>query len=541
MDTKELMLRPWEREFDLPESFNMVSLLLDRHLTGSRADRTAVICQDEKVTYRQLGRMINRIGNGLIHFGIRPGERIIILLNDRPEYVALFLAAMKIGAVPVPINMLATASDMEYFINDSQAAAVVMESELCEKLGGILADSRRFKALVINGEPVEGTVALSELMQSGADELDIYPTSRNDPSYWLYTSGTTGNPKGVIHLHKDLVYAVETWGCHVVDFKPDDRVLCSSKLFFSYGLNFALYLPLYYGASVILNPERPLPETILTLIERHKPTGLFSVPTAYGQMLNYLEETGKKPDLGSLRFCTSAGEALPGILFQRWLDQFGLEILDGLGSSEVSFIHICNRPGKIRENSSGLPLPGYDIEIRDEQGRVALPPCEVGELWVKSNTLFHSYWNQPQKTAETLVDGWIRTGDMGYTDTDGYFFYTSRANDTMKVSGIWVSPLEVENAILSHPAVAECAVVGMEDDLGLIKPKAYVVVKRGYPSDDNLAGALQSYVKKTLAPHKYPRNVEFVDTLPKTATGKIQRYKLRQELSPSCGCPDADR
>lgn len=541
MDDQKLMISPWKRDFELPETFNMVSLLLERHLGEKNANQPAVIFQDDVISYRQLGRMTNQIGNGLIRLGVSPGERVIILLNDRPEYIALFLAAMKIGAVPVPINMLATAGDMEYFIHDSRAVAVVMESELCEKLAGILADPRRFKALVVNGDPVEGTVSLARLIQGGADTLDIYPTSANDPSYWLYTSGTTGNPKGVIHLHKDLVYAVETWGCHVVDFKPDDRVLCSSKLFFSYGLNFALYLPLYYGACVILNAERPLPETILALIQRYKPTGLFSVPTAYGQMLNYLEKTDTRPDLSSLRFCISAGEALPGTLFQRWLDQFGLEILDGLGSSEVSFIHICNRPGKVKENSSGLPLPGYTIEVRDAQSQAVLPPCEVGELWVKSKTLFHSYWNQPEKTAETLVDGWIRTGDMGYLDTDGYFFYTSRANDTMKVSGIWVSPLEVENALLSHSAVAECAVVGMEDAMGLMKPKAFVVVKSGHQPDNQLIDALKSHVKQKLAPHKYPRIIEFVDILPKTATGKIQRYKLRQEPPPSCGCPASDQ
>lgn len=405
MDAMERMQHPWEREFELPETFNMVGLLLERHLDGDQADRTAVIYQESQITYRQLGRMTNQIGNGLIQLGVKPGERIIVLLHDRPEYIGLFLGAMKIGAVPVPINMLATASELEYFIRDSQAAVVVMESELYEKRGNIPTRVRRVRALVINGDPVEGTVPFSELIQQGCDNLDIHPTSKSDPSYWLYTSGTTGQPKGVIHLHKDLVYAVETWGRHVVDFNREDRVLCSSKLFFSYGLNSALYLPLYYGAALILNPDRPMPETVLALIERHKPTGFFSVPTAYGQILNFLEETGRKYDLGCLRFCISAGEALPGSLFQRWLDQFGIEILDGLGSSEVSFIFICNRPGKVKENSSGYPLPGYSIELRDGQGRV-LPPDEVGELWVKSNTLFHSYWDQPEKTAETLVEGW---------------------------------------------------------------------------------------------------------------------------------------
>jgi benzoate-CoA ligase family protein len=540
METKELMLHPWEEEFELPESFNMVSLLLERHLTGGRAERPAIFFQDDEVTYRQLGQMANQIGNGLIDLGVKPKDRVIILLYDRPEFVALFLAAMKIGAVPVPINILATTKDLEYFIGDSQASTIVMESEFHAKLASFLADAPHIQHVVVYGEPAQGAVDLSQLMQRAADQLDTYPTSKTDHSYWLYTSGTTGFPKAVIHLHKDLVYAVETWGHHVVDFKPEDRVFCMSKLFFSYGLNFSLYLPLYYGAAMVLNPERPTPETILALIERHRPTGLFSVPTAYGQMLNFLEEGDTQPDLTCLRFCISAGEALPGSLFTRWRDRFGIEIFDGLGSSEVSYIFISNRPGKVKENSSGLPLPGYQVEVRDEQSN-PLPPCEVGELWVKSNTLLHGYWNQPEKTAETLVDGWMKTGDMGYLDAQGYFFFSARANDTMKVSGIWVSPLEVENTLLSHPAVAECAVVGVEDAMGLVKPKAFVTLKGGYQASDELVKTLQLHVKQNLAPHKYPRSIEFVDDLPKTSTGKIQRYKLREPVSfpDTCDGPQA--
>jgi benzoate-CoA ligase family protein len=530
MDAKELMLRPWEKDFELPETFNMVSLLLERHLDGIRAERTAIVFQDEEITYRQLGNMANQAGNGLLALGINPGDRVILLLYDRPEFMALFLGAMKIGAVPVPINVLATTSDLEYFIDDSQAAAVVMESEFHEKLAPFLAGAKHVQQVILYGEPAPQTVDLSRLIQDADDRLDVHPTSKTDHSYWLYTSGTTGFPKGVVHLHKDLVYAVETWGRHVVDFKPDDRVFCMSKLFFSYGLNYSLYLPLYYGASMILNPDRPLPETILSLIEHYRPTGLFSVPTAYGQMLNYLEKSGSTPDLSSLRFCISAGEALPGSLFRRWRDRFGIEILDGLGSSEVSFIHISNRPGQVKENASGLPLPGYAIEVRGEDNQ-PMPPCEVGELWVKSETLFNSYWNQPEKTAETLVDGWMKTGDMGYLDAEGYFFYSARANDTMKVSGIWVSPLEVENTLLSHPAVAECAVVGFEDAMGLIKPKGFVALKDGCQPGDELVKELQLHVKQKLAPYKYPRVIEFVDELPKTSTGKIQRYKLREPLS----------
>ncbi len=367
MHAKELMMRPWEDGFDLPETFNMVSLLLERHLGANDGDRIAIIHQGGEMTYRQLGSMTNRIGNGLIKLGIKPGDRVIILLHDRPEFMALFLGAMKIGAVPVPINMLATTGDLEYFLRDSEASAVVMEREIFDKLRTILPEIPHLKALVMFGDPAEGTVDLSQLIESSADQLDTYPTSKNDPSYWLYTSGTTGRPKGVIHWHKDLVYAVETWGRHVVDFNREDRVLCGSKLFFSYGLNNSLYLPLYFGASMILNQERPTPQRILELIAQYRPTGLFSVPTAYGQMLNYLEGSADQPDLSCLRFCISAGEALPGSLFRRWRDRFGIEILDGLGSTEASFIYVSNLPGKVKENSSGLVLPGHTIEVRDEK------------------------------------------------------------------------------------------------------------------------------------------------------------------------------
>ncbi len=535
MDLNELMWRPWESGFNLPDTFNMVRLLLDRHLKEGRQERTAIIFQDDELSYRQLGRLTHKIGNGLLGLGVKPKERIIILLYDRPEFMALFLGAMKIGAVPVPVNILAAAKDWEYFISDSQASTIVMEAELQDKLAAFLSTAPHVKNVVVYGGAKNSAIDLDRLIEAADAALETYPTSKLDHSYWLYTSGTTGVPKAVMHLHKDLVYAVETWGHHVVDFKPDDRVFCMSKLFFSYGLNYSLYLPLYYGASMILNPDRPTPEAILSIIEKHRPTGLFSVPTAYGQMLNHLEESESHPDLSCLRFCITAGEALPGSLFKRWRDRFGIEIFDGLGSSEVGFIFVSNRPGKIKENASGTPLPGYTIDVRDEQGK-SVAPCELGELWVKSNTIFHGYWNQPEKTAETLVDGWMKTGDMGYQDADGYFFFSARANDTMKVSGIWVSPLEVEDALLSHPSVAECAVVGFEDAMGLIKPKGFVTLKNGVEPSNMLVKALQDHVKQNLAPYKYPRVIEFVDELPKTSTGKIQRYKLREAATVPDSC-----
>jgi benzoate-CoA ligase family protein len=526
MSGTSIELRPWENGFQLPEQFNMASLLLERHLEGERADRPAILFDNQKISYSQLGRLTNQVGNGLAGLGINPHERVILLLNDSPEFIASFLGAMKIGAVPVPINVLATAKDLEYFIKDSQAAAVIAEHELFEKLSRVTGACPDLRRLIIRGGSEPGHPRLEELVEQASDQLDMYPTSKNDHSYWLYTSGTTGQPKGVIHQHKDLVYAVETWGRHVVAFKPDDVVYCVSRLFFSYGLNNGLYLPLYYGASVVLSPERPLPDEIIRIVEKYRPTMLFSVPTSYGQTLNHIENMEQPPDFSSLRGCISAGEALPGPLLDRWKKRFGLEILDGLGSSEVSFIYLCNLPGKVKKGSSGTLLPGYEAKILDEDEKF-LPPGEVGDLWVKSQTLAEGYWNKPQKTAETFRDGWMKTGDRYFVDEDGYYFYFGRADDALKVSGIWVSPLEVEEALLSHDTVAECAIVAHKDDMGLVKPKAFVTVKNGITADEELVDQLKNFVKQKIAPYKYPRWIEFVDELPKTSTGKIQRYKLR--------------
>jgi benzoate-CoA ligase family protein len=450
----------------------------------------------------------------------------VLMLYDSPDFMACFLGAMKIGAVPVPVNVMATPKDWAYFISDSGAAAVVVEPDLLPKLETKLDQCPDLKQVLVRGPEAGGHTSLEKVTAEASDELEAYPTKALDHSYWLYTSGTTGQPKGVVHLHKDLVYAVESWGKHVIDFQPEDRVYCVSKLFFSYGLNNGLYLPLYFWASVVLCPDRPVPETVIQTIEQYRPTVFFSVPTSYAQVLNYLEAEGKDPDLSSLRACISAGEALPAPLLKRWLDRFGTEILDGIGSSEVSFIYFSNRPGAVKPGSSGQLLPGYQAKIADETGK-ELSTDEIGDLWVKSQTLAKEYWNKPEKSAETFIDGWMKTGDRGHIDKDGYFFYFGRADDSLKVSGIWVSPLEVEAAVLEHPQVAECAVVGIADEQGLIKPKAYITLKQGVTPGDELSAELKKHVKERIAPYKYPRWIEYMDELPKTSTGKIQRFKLR--------------
>jgi benzoate-CoA ligase len=526
MSLEGIELRPWEPGFTLPEQFNMVSLLLDRHLGPESAGQPVIHFEGKSVTYGELGQLANRVGNGLASLGVSPGDRVVIMLYDSPDFMAVFLGAMKIGAVPVPVNILAMAKDLAYFVTDSGAAAVVIEPDLLSKLESVQDQCTELKHVLVRGPEAGKHTSLEKLAAEASPELAAYPTKALDHSYWLYTSGTTGQPKGVVHLHKDLVYAVETWGRHVMDFQAEDRVYCVSKLFFSYGLNNGLYLPLYFGASVILCQDRPVPETVLKTIADYKPTVFFSVPTSYAQVLNYLEESGEQPDISSLRACISAGEALPAPLFKRWKDRFGLDILDGLGSSEVSFIYFCNRPGAVRPGSSGTLLPGYQAKIADELGN-ELSTGETGDLWVKSQTLAKEYWNKPEKTAETFRDGWMKTGDRGHIDEDGYFHYFGRADDSLKVSGIWVSPLEVEAALLEHPGVAECAVVGKADDQGLIKPKAFVTLKGGAKPGDEMSAELKKHVKERIAPYKYPRWFEYVDDLPKTSTGKIQRFKLR--------------
>ncbi|MBI2357933.1 MAG: benzoate-CoA ligase family protein, partial [Deltaproteobacteria bacterium] len=381
--------------------------------------------------------------------------------------------------------------------------------------------------VIVAGDDPGENHSFQRLAAESSSKLEVFPTHRDDASYWLYSSGTTGQPKGVIHLHHDLVYSVETWGYHVMRFTPDDISYCVPRLFFSYGLNMALYLPLYYSAAVVLSPDRQEPAVVLRNIRRYRPTAFFSVPTSYGQILREIEDKGLDADLSSVRQCVSAGEALPGPLYDRWLRRFGIEIVDGLGSTEVGWVYITNIPGKVKRGSSGPLLPGYEAKIVDPEGK-EVPPGEIGDLWVSSDSLPAGYWNKHEKNKETFVGRWMRTGDRYSRDADGYFFYAGRTDDVLKVSGIWVSPLEVEQALLENEAVAECAVIGSEDEMGLVKPMAFVTLRSGVQAGPELVKNLQRFVKDRLAPYKYPRWIEFVDELPKTVTGKIQRYKLRQ-------------
>ncbi|HEY7868817.1 MAG TPA: benzoate-CoA ligase family protein, partial [Methylomirabilota bacterium] len=345
-------------------------------------------------------------------------------------------------------------------------------------------------------------------------------------AFWLYSSGSTGRPKGAVHLHHDSVICVDTYARQVLGMTERDRTVSAAKLFFAYGLGNNMSFPLGVGGQGVLYPHRPTPEAMFELIQRHRPTLFFGVPTLYAAMLQ-IKEAEKRYDLSTLRFCVSAGEALPEEIYRRWQERFGVEILDGIGTTEILHIFLSNRPGRARPGSSGPVVPGYEAVVVDDDGR-PMPAGEVGNLRVKGDSTMAYYWNQHEKTKDTLVGHWIQTGDKYYQDGDGYFWYCGRADDMLKVGGIWVSPIEVENTLMSHPAVLEVAVVGQADSDELIKPKAFVVLKDGHTAAPTLETELKTFVKDKIAPYKYPRWIAFVPDLPKTATGKIQRFKLRQ-------------
>jgi benzoate-CoA ligase len=509
----------------VPERFNMATVLVDRHLADGHGERVAVYYRDEQLSYWDLAALVNRTGNALYSLGLGLGDRVVLLLPDCPEFLAAFLGAMKLGAVPVPINTLASVDDLYYYLSDSRARAVVVDHEFVEKVTALRERLPHLRQVVVVGEPTANTWSFGDLVGDRSVELQPADTHRDDAAYWLYSSGTTGLPKGVIHRHEDMVHCTGAYAQHVVGQTERDVTYSASKLFFSYGLVNSLYLPLWAGGAVVLNPDRPDPTTILATIERYRPTLFFSVPTSYAQVIREWEAREEKPDLSSLRLCVSAGESLPAPIYERWRELTAVETLDGIGSTEVGYIFISNFPGRSRPGSSGQLIPGYQARLVDEEG-TAVVTGDVGDLWIRAPSTAARYWNQHQRSKETFVGEWIKTGDKYSCDADGYYRYEGRSDDMLKVGGIWVSPMEVEAALLAHAEVAECAVVGAPDAAGLIKPKAYVV-PRNPPANADLTLALQDWVKDRLAPYKYPRTIEFVVELPKTATGKIQRYRLR--------------
>jgi benzoate-CoA ligase family protein len=511
----------------LPDVFNAAVEFVDRHPNEGRADRIALRHEGRTLTYGQVAEMVNRVGNALRGLGVEMENRVLLLLYDSPEFVASFFGAMKIGAVPAPVNTMMRAQDYEYFLNDSRAKVLIAHRPLWDEVAKVRHRLKYLKHAVIVGGPEPGQQTFAQWIALAATELEPALTSKDDAAFWLYSSGSTGFPKGAVHLQHDMIYCADLYARPILDLGPDDITFSAAKLFFAYGLGNSLYFPFRVGASAILYPGRPLPETIFEIITREKPTIFFGVPTLYASMLA-MHDVEQRYNLSSLRLCVSAGEALPAELFRRWKERFGTEILDGIGTTEILHIFISNQAGGLKPGSSGTVVPGYEAKIVDEEGHL-VKPGEIGNLMVKGESTCAYYWNQHEKTKQTIQGEWIVTGDKYYQDEDGYYWYAGRADDMLKVGGIWVSPIEVENTLIQHSAVLEAAVVGYEDDDRLVKPKAFVVLKEGHTASPAQEDELKVFVKDKIAPYKYPRWIIFVSELPKTATGKIQRFKLREQ------------
>ncbi len=517
----------------LPDTFNAATYFIDRNIQEGRSQNIAIECGDERVSYQQLLERTNRAGNALRQLGVRSEERVLLLVLDMPEFLYSFFGAIKIGAVAVPVNTHYKAHECERVFNDCRASVAIVSEGLLPQLASIPREGLRYLCqIVVVGENDHGHLSLRELLDSASSELDAEPTSKDEPAFWLYSSGSTGVSKGCIHLHHDMVVCAESYAKAILNMGERDRCFSVARLFFAYGLGNAGYFPLSCGATTILSPARPTPASIYADIERYRPTLFFSVPTNYAALLAHRRENRKEFDLSSIRHAISAGEALPAPLFERFKQRFGVEILDALGSTESLHMVISNRPGQVRAGSSGKVLPSYDAKIVDDNGD-SIAANEIGDLWVRGDSICAGYWNQHEKTKETFVGQWFRTGDKYYQDQDGYFWYAGRADDLFKVNGLWLSPAEVESALIAHPAVLEAAVIARDDEAGLTKPAAYVVTKPEFTPNEQLARDLQAWVGDRIGGYKRPRWIEFLPEMPKTATGKLQRFKLREMQSHS--------
>ena len=509
--------------------FNAAAWFVDRHIVEERGESVAIECGDRRLTYRDLQEQVNRAGTALKNeLGVRPEERVVLLMLDVPEMIAAFFGAIKIGAVPVPVNTRWTAAEYEYVLRDSAARVIMLSDTLqTEAIKAIRACSS-VRHVVVAGADLDDAraIRLEKLLADSSAVLEAEPTSRDAPAFWLYSSGTTGRPKGCVHLQHDMAVCADNYARGVLGIREQDRCFSVAKLFFAYGLGNSMYFPLSVGATSILWPGAVTPAVVFDIVERYRPTLFFSVPTHYAMLLSHTAAE-REFDLSSVRCAVSAGEALPPALFHRFRERFGVEILDGIGSTEVLHIFISNQPGRARPGSSGLLVPGYEARLVDENGQT-VPQGELGDLIVRGDSTCAFYWNRHEQTKDTIAGHWIRTGDKYQQDEDGYFWFAGRSDDMLKVGGIWVSPAEVEHLLLEHPAVQACAVTGREDRDGLVKPVAHVVVREGIAPGAELGGELQQFARQRLAEYKRPRWIEFVDALPVTATGKIQRFKLRQ-------------
>jgi 4-hydroxybenzoate-CoA ligase len=511
--------------------YNAATDFVDANVAAGRGEKVAFIDPQRKLTYAGLQERSCAFACGLQLLGLRQEARILLLMLDTMDYPVAFWGAIRAGVVPIPLNTLLTPAQYAYIFNDSRAEAVIVSAPLLKAIEPIIQASDTIRTLIVAGASETAPTSLEhgrfeELLETPADVWHAN-TCSDDIAFWLYSSGSTGEPKGTRHVHTSLIATAKLYGQDVLGIRENDIVYSAAKLFFAYGLGNAMSFPMSVGATAVLIPDRPTPEKVLQVLKEHQPTIFYGVPTLYAGLLAQ-PTLAKGAGSDRLRACVSAGEALPANVGERWREIVGVDILDGIGSTEMLHIFVSNVPGGVHYGTSGRPVPGYDARIVDDQGR-DVAQGEIGELVVRGPSSADGYWNQRAKSRRTFAGEWTYTGDKYMQDGEGNYVYCGRTDDMFKVSGIWVSPFEVEAALVSHPAVLEAAVIGREDDEGLVKPKAFIVLRDQKAGGEKLFDELKAHVQERAGMWKYPRWIEVREELPKTATGKIQRFKLRNE------------